>query len=449
MEEKEIFATQPVGKLLFKLAIPSIMAQLVNMIYNVVDRIFLGHIAGEGALVLAGLGIAVPIINVINAFANLVGTGGGPMVAIAMGRKNPKEAEEILGNSVFLLLALTFILTVGLLVGGDSLLQLLGADSEILPYASKYLKIYMCGNLFVMLSLGLNPFLTTQGFNKISMRNICIGAVTNIILDPILIYKFHLGIAGAAIATVISQGVTAVLAVTFILGKRTKIRLHFTKPQFQIIKNIILLGTATFFMQASESVVQAVVYNQLLLYGNSNYVAATSIMYSIAQFIFLTMQGMGQGAQPIISYNYGAKNYGRVKQALKVLLTSGTLICFVEVLLIEVMPAVWVGLFTSDAIVLRIGVYGLRIFVLGRGLAGLQLGLQEFFRSVGDSKTAIFNATARKFVFLVPLAYILPKVNHLGAAGVYWAECIADLLAVAVAVGAYFVRKKKIFREKT
>jgi Na+-driven multidrug efflux pump len=191
------------------------------------------------------------------------------------------------------------------------------------------------------------------------------------------------------------------------------------------------------------------VYNQLLLYGNSNYVAATSVMYSVAQFVFLTMQGIGQGAQPIISYNYGAKDYGRVKQALKVLLTSGTLVCFVEVLLIEGMPAVWVGLFTSDAIVLRIGVYGLRIFVLGRGLAGLQLGLQEFFRSVGDSKTAIFNATARKFVFLVPLAYILPKVNHLGAAGVYWAECIADLLAVAVAVGAYFVRKKKIFREKT
>jgi putative MATE family efflux protein len=402
---------------------------------------------GEGALVLAGLGIVIPVINVINAFGNLVGTGGGPLLSITMGRRDLKEAERILGNSIYMLISLAFLLTFIFLVWETPILRLLGADSETFLYASKYLKIYALGNIFVMLSLGLTPFLTAQGFNKISMRNTCIGTITNLILDPILIYRFHMGIAGAAIATVVSQGITAVLAVRFLLSQKTKIRLIFVKPSLRIIKNISSLGLASFFMGASESVVQAIVYNQLLLYGDSNYVAATSIMYSIVQFIFMAIQGIGQGAQPIISYNYGAKENKRVKQTLKIMLLSCSAICLIVVLFIEAVPDLLMKLFTNDARVIEIGVFGLRIFVLGRVVTGLHMGLQDFFRSVGDAKTAIFNAAARKFLFLIPLVYILPGLG-LGTTGVYWAECIADLMAVVVSGSSYYRRREKIFLQK-
>jgi putative MATE family efflux protein len=445
MNENEMFATQPVGKLLVKLAIPSIMAQLVNMLYNIVDRIFLGHIEGDGALILAGLGVVVPVVYVVNAFASLIGTGGAPLVAIAMGKKRNKEAEQILGNSFILLVVLAIILTIVFQIMGEPILSLLGADKEILPYASKYLKIYAWGNIFVMLSLGLNPFLTTQGFNKISMINISIGAFSNILLDIVFIYCLNMGITGAAFATVISQGISAVLSLVFLLGKRTKIRLRYTKVDGGCVKNIIALGMASFFMGASEGLVQAVVYNQMLVYADSNYVAAATIMYTIAQFIFLISQGICEGAQPIISYNYGAGLYGRVKGTLRLVMIYGTLISILLVGAIELKPGIWISLFTNDKTVYQIAVFGLRIFVGGRALSGIQMGLQHFFRSVGDPKTSIFNAAVRKFVLLIPLAYILPMIANLGTTGVYLAGCIADLLAVAVSVGSYYVRRNKIF----
>lgn len=443
--EKNQFDTQPIGTLLLKLSLPSIAAQLINLLYNVVDRIFLGRIPGEGAMILAGLGITVPLINLITAFAALIGSGGGPLVAIAAGKRNYKEAEKILGNCVILLLILSVTLTIFFGIWGEKMLIFLGADETTLPYAVKYLKVYVLGTVFVMCSLGLNPFLITQGFHKISMRNTFIGAGLNIILDPILIYGFHMGIMGAAIATVVSQGVSAILIVAFLIGKHTKIRAHYTALTADIVSKVCNLGFASFFMYATESVVQTVVFQQLLKYGNSNHVAALSVMFSINQIIFLPIQGIGQGAQPIISYNFGAGKVKRLKEAIRKMLVSNGMISFLGVCIVELFPKVFLGIFTKDSSVLEVGLVGVRLYFFGRILTGVQLGFQETFRSVGYGKTAIFNATMRKLVYLIPLTYLLPELFSLGSDGVFLAESIADILAVITATIVFLVFRKQIY----
>lgn len=436
-----------VSRLLWKLAIPSIVAQLVNLLYNMVDRIFLGRIGDDGAVVLAGLGLALPVITIITSFSYLVGNGGGPLSAIAMGQKNKKEAEKILSNSFVMLIVLSIFLTVILFIFGDGILQLLGADQETLPYASSYLKIYIIGTIFVMLSLGLNPFLIAQGFNKVSLCNTCIGAISNIILDPILIYGFHLGLEGAAIATVISQGISVILILQFLFGKRTKIKIRLVKPEWKIIMKISGLGLSTFFMNLTEGLVQSVFYRQLMIFGNSSYVTAMSIMYSINQFIFMPVQGLGQGAQPIISYNFGAGDEKRLKEATRLLLIGNMIISVVAVTIIELVPGALFSIFTTDKTVISIGIFGIRIFVLGRIITGIQLGLQEMFRAIGYGRTAIYNAAVRKLVLIIPLSLLLPNLWDLGTTGVFLAECIADILAVVNAVISYGILHKGIYRK--
>ena len=445
MDNSEAFENQPVGRLLWKLAIPSIFAQTINLLYSVVDRIFLGKIPGVGTLVLAGLGITAPIITIITAFSFLVGNGGGPLAAIALGQKRKEDAEKILGNCVVMLVAISVILTGVLLVYGKTLLRFLGADQDTFPYANAYLRIYVLGTIFVMLSLGLNPFLITQGYNKISMRNTCIGAVTNLILDPILIYGFHMGIMGAAIATIISQGISAVLIIQFLLGKQKKLRLYLVKPEFKVMRKIAGLGVSTFFMNITEGLVQTVFYQQLLVYGNSSYVAAMSIMYSINQFIFMPINGIGQGAQPIISHSFGAGNAERLKKITRMLVGITVMVSVVAVTVIEWIPGALFGIFTSDEFVISIGIPGIRLFVLGRLVTGVQLGLQEMFRSIGYGKTAMYNAAVRKLVLIIPLAYILPRLWGLGTTGVFLAECASDILATINTIVVYLIMKKGIY----
>lgn len=435
----------PVGRLLLKLSIPSIIAQIVNMLYNIVDRIFLGHAAGVGADYLAGIGIAMPLINIIMAFANLVGNGGAPLAAIAMGKKNGKEADDILGNSFVLLLLLSVFLTIIFWLFAKELLIFSGADEDTLPYAERYFRIYVLGTLFVQLSLGLNVFLTTQGFNKISMRNTFLGAGLNIILDPVFIFVLNMGIEGAAIATVISQCLTAVLVIAFLLGKKSVLHIRFVKLQRKIISRIIGLGFSTFFMGITESMVQSVYYSQLLVYGNQSFVAAMTIIFSLNQLIMKPINGLGQGAQPIISYSYGAGNIDRLKEAIKRLVVWGFVFSFIGVIILEAFPDYFFRIFTVDETVIAVGVAGLRWFIFGRMFSGIQLGLQEAFRAVGYGKTAMFNAAMRKLVLIIPLAYIIPGFFGLGTTGVFLAESIADVLAMLVTVSTFIIMRRRIY----
>lgn len=443
--KNENFDSMPVGKLLLKLAIPSIIAQIINMLYNIVDRIFLGHVPGAGVSFLAGIGITMPLINIIIAFANLVGNGGAPLAAIALGKKNEEEANDILCNSFMLLLIQSVILTVICQLFAEEFLLFLGADAKTLPYAERYFRIYAMGTIFVQMDLGLNMFLITQGFNKISMRNTFIGAGINIILDPIFLFVFNMGIEGAAFATILSQCVTAVLVIAFLLGKKSKLHLHFVRLRRNIIKQIVGLGISTFFMGVTESIVQSVYYGQLLVYGNQSYVAAMTIIYTLNQIIMKPIFGLGQGAQPIISYSYGAGNIDRLKEAIRRLLLWGTLSSICGVMILEIFPGSFLRIFTVDTAVLTVGISGLRLFVFGRLLTGIQLGLQETFRAVGYGKAAIFNAAMRKLVLIIPLAYIIPGVFRLGTTGVFLAESIADILAMLVTTCSFMILKNKIY----
>lgn len=445
-KSKNNFENQPVGTLLWKLALPSILSQMVNMAYSIIDRMFLGRMENVGSMALAGLGITLPLITIITAFSYLIGSGGAPFAAIAMGKQNQKEAERILGNCWILLIIISVILTVAFLIWGEPMLLLMGADNETLPYAKSYLNIYVLGTIFVMLSLGLTPFLITQGFNKVSMRNTLIGAGVNIILDPIFIYGFHMGIMGAAIATIISQGVTAYLIISFLLGNQTRLRIRLERLDTKLIVRILGLGSSAFFMYVTNSLVQSVLYKQILLYGNSKYVAALSIMITLDQFVFLPASGVGQGAQPIISYSFGAGDLLRLKQAIKLLVIVSDLLAIVGVIIVELFPKILFQIFTNDSEVIKIGVYGVRIFVIGRSVNGIQLALQEMFRAIGYSKTAMFNATIRKIVLIIPLAIILPTIGDLGYKGIYWAECLSDVIAAISAVTVYFILKKGIYR---
>ena len=440
------FENQPVGSMLWKLALPSILAQMVNMAYNMVDRMFLGRVENVGSLVLAGLGVTVPLITIITAFAHLIGNGGAPLAAIAMGKKKQKDAEQILGNCWILLIILSVILTIVFLVAATPMLLLVGADEMTLTYAKAYLNIYVSGTVFVMLSMGLTPFLITQGFHKICMRNTLIGAGLNMVLDPVFIFGLHMGITGAALATVISQGVTAFLIIRFLTGNQTGLRIHLERLDFRLICRILGLGISVFFMNVTNSLVQTVLYRQVFVYGNSHYVAALSIMLTLDQFIFLPLSGLGQGAQPMISYNFGAGNVEKLKYVIRLFVVVSDLFAIAGVVLIELIPEMLFRIFTTDAQVIKIGVYGVRIFVIGRAVGGIQMALQEMFRAIGYSKAAMFNATMRKMVLLIPLAMILPTIGGMGVKGIYLAECLSDTLAAMSALIVYFVLRKGIFK---
>ena len=421
-----------IPKLLAQLAIPVVVAQIVNLLYNIVDRIYIGHIPGEGSLALTGVGVCMPIIMIVTAFAALISSGGAPRASICMGKQDNKSAEQILGNCFSLQIVVSIVLTVVLLIWNKDLLMAFGASKNTLGYATDYMRIYALGTLFVQLTLGMNAFITAQGFTTTSMVSVLIGAICNITLDPVFIFVFNMGVKGAALATVLSQAISTIWVVVFLSGKKTQ--LHLRKKYMGLKPKIFLpcvaLGLATFIMQASESVVTVCFNSSLLHYGGDIAVGAMTILTSVMQFAMLPLQGIAQGSQPIASYNYGAKNADRVKKTFRLLvitcLTYSTLLWAT----VQIIPKVFVSIFTSDAKLVAFTAPMLKIYLGGLFLFGIQIACQITFTSLGKAVNSIIVAVVRKFVLLLPLIYIMPHVVSNQTIGVYMAEPIADIIAV-------------------
>ena len=432
-EEKDFLGKEPIGKLLFRLALPTLAAQIINMLYNIVDRIYIGHIPGEGALALTGVGVCMPIILIVTAFAALVGNGGAPRSSIYMGKGDYESAEKTLGNCFTLQILISAILTVILLIWNRSFLMAFGASENTIGYAVKYMNIYAVGTIFVQLTLGMNAFITAQGFAKIGMLSVLIGAVTNIVLDPILIFGCHLGVRGAALATILSQAVSCIWVLAFLFGKKTTLRIRRCnlKLQKSIILPCLALGSALFIMQASESVISICFNSSLLKYGGDIAVGAMTILTSVMQFAMLPLQGFGQGAQPIISYNYGAGNLERVRKTFWLLLKISLGYAILLWLLVMIFPQIFAALFTADKALLLFTKDALRMYMACMFLFGLQIACQLTFTSLGKAAASISVAIMRKFVLLIPIIYIMPQIwKSNQTMAVYMAEPIADFFAV-------------------
>lgn len=439
-------ATEKPSKLLFSLAIPTVLAQLVNLLYNIVDRMYVGRIPGEGRLALAGLGVTFPIIMLVSAFAALIGMGGAPLAAIEMGKKDNKKAERILGTCTSSLIVVALILTAVFMVFKEPILVAFGASENTLPYATDYISIYLVGTVFVQIALGLNMFVTGQGFAKIGMATVCIGAVINIVLDPVFIFGFNMGVKGAALATIIAQAVSAIWVFAFLSGKKTIIKIRWKNllPDMKILLSVAALGMSPFVMQATECLVQLTFNNGMLKYGGDIYVALMSILFSVMQFVWLPIQGFAQGAQPILSYNYGAKNYDRVRQTFKLMFKYAIIFTVTIVAIVELFPQIFISLFTSDAEVIEIGKSGMRIFMAGMCVMGAQCACQQTFVALGEAKISLFLALLRKVILLIPLALILPTIGNLGTTGLFLAEAISDVLAATTTVTIFKIRSNKL-----
>ena len=448
-ENKDFLGTEPVGKLLRSLALPTVAAQLINMLYNIVDRIYIGHIPGDGPMALTGVGVCMPIIMIVSAFAALVSTGGAPRASISMGRGDQKSAENILGNCFCLQLLVSAVLTAVLLIWNRDFLMAFGASENTISYAVSYMNIYAVGTIFVQLTLGMNAFITAKGFAKIGMLSVLIGAVLNIVLDPIFIFGLGMGVRGAAAATVLSQAVSCIWVLSFLMGKKTflRIRAKYMRLNPKVFLPCIALGLATFIMQSSESVISVCFNSSLLNYGGDIAVGAMTILTSVMQFAMLPLQGLGQGAQPIISYNYGAGNKSRVKKAYFLLLKSSL---FYSCLLwggIILFPTGFASIFTSDPQLVEFSAMALRIYMAVMFIFGIQMACQMTFTSIGNAKASISVAVVRKFVLLLPLIYLLPRILPMDQTkAVYLSEPIADTLAVTFTVILFTFQFRKALR---
>ena len=451
MNQENNLGTQKIGKLLLELSIPAIIAQIVNLLYNVVDRIYVGHIPGIGGSALTGIGVSLPLTLIISAFAALIGLGGAPLAAIKMGEKNEDGAQKILGNCTTMLLILSVILTAFFLIFGKRLLILFGASESTLPYAFDYFQIYTIGTIFVLLCLGLNPFISTQGFSKTSMLTVLIGAVINIVLDPIFIFGFNMGVKGAALATVISQAISAIWVVKFLIGKKTflKIKKENMKIQANILLPVISLGLSPFVMQSTESIIQVAFNSSLLKYGGDVAVGAMVILTSAMQFVFLPLTGLTQGAQPIISYNYGAGNLARVKKTFILLFTVCISYSFIYWLFLMLAPNVFVSIFTNDPDIVKTATWGLRIYMGSACLLGAQSACQQTFLALGNAKASLFLAMLRKIFLLLPLILLLPRFMDNKVFGVFLAEPISDGIAVITTITLFFLQFRKLLKGKT
>ncbi|HIQ95151.1 MAG TPA: MATE family efflux transporter [Candidatus Limivivens merdigallinarum] len=432
-QDKDFLGKEPIGKLLLKLALPTVTAQIINMLYNIVDRIYIGHIPKEGAMALTGVGVCMPLIMIVSAFAAFVGFGGAPRASIFMGKKDYESAEKTLGNCFIIQIIISVLLTAALLIWNRDFLMAFGASENTIEYGVAYMNIYAIGTIFVQMTLGMNAFITAQGFAKTGMLSVLIGAVANIVLDPIFIFGFGMGVRGAALATIISQAMSCIWVLAFLFGKKTQLRIQ--RKYFALEKAIFLpslaLGLSTFIMQASESVISICFNSSLLKYGGDVAVGAMTILTSVMQFAMLPLQGLGQGAQPIISYNYGAKNADRVKGAFKLLLKSS--LCYSTILWLGVMllPGAFAALFTSDPELLDFTRTALRIYMACLLLFGIQVSCQMTFTALGNAKASIVVAVMRKFILLIPLIYIMPMIFRGDqTTAVYMAEPVADFFAV-------------------
>lgn len=438
--------TGSVGKLLVKLAAPAIVAQLVNVLYNIVDRMFIGRME-NGAVAMAGVGLSFPIITLISAFAALIGMGGGPLAAIKMGEKDNDGAEKIMGNAVAALVLLAIIITLVFQVYKEPVLWLFGASNNTISYAVDYIGIYLAGTIFVMIALGLNPFITTQGFAKTGMITVAIGAVLNIVLDPILIFGLNMGVKGAALATIISQGVSAIWVLVFLAGKKTILRIKLKNIRInpKIVGGMMALGVSPFIMQSTESLVLISLNTKLRMYGGDIAVTSMTVMSSIMQMITLPILGITQGAQPITSYNYGAKNFDRVRQSFKLCLISCLTFTLVATSACLIFPAFFVKIFNSDPQLIEFTTWAMRIYFVGMSIFGIQIACQQTFLALGKAKISLILAMLRKIILLIPLIFILPMFMENKLFAVLLAEPIADILAVAsTAICFYNFYKKNL-----
>ena len=451
--KENALGTEPVGRLIVKMALPTITAQVINALYNIVDRIYIGRLPGEGKLALTGLGITFPIIMILSAFAALVGMGGAPLAAIRMGEGNQKQAEKILGNCLAALCVLSVVLTLIFLPTKTVLLQWFGASENTMPYANDYLGIYLLGTVFVQISLGMNAFITAQGFATTSMLTVLIGAVTNIVLDPIFIYGCGMGVKGAALATIIAQAVSCVWVLCFLFGKKTrlKIRRNSLRLEAKTMLPVLGLGLSPFIMQSTESLVQITFTSGMKQYGNDDYVGAITVLITCMQVILMPAMGLAQGSQPISSYNYGARKFDRVRKCFKLTLIACVALEVAAWAFVMLFPAALIRLFNNDPALLDIGVYGIRIFMFGLLVMGIQNACQSTFVALGQAKISMFLALLRKIILLIPIALVLPRIFQAtgmfglsGTDGLFYAEPIADVLASLTTGTIFFFYSKKL-----
>lgn len=449
MEQKILLGTEPVGRLLFKLSVPTVIAQVINMMYNLVDRVFIGHIPGEGSLALTGVGVCMPLILLVSALAALVSSGGAPRASIYMGRNENEYAEKILGGCFTLQILVSAVFTFVLLLWNEEMLLAFGASERTVEYATAYMNIYAAGTVFVQLTLGMSAFISCQGFTKVSMCSVVIGAVLNIALDPLFIFIMGMGVKGAALATVISQFASCIWVMAFITGKRTVLRLRRSNMRLspKVILPCIALGTAVFIMQASEGVISICFNSSLLNYGGDTAVGTMTIMTSVMMFAMLPLQGIGQGAQPVISYNYGAGNRERVKKAFRLLITVSIIYAVLLHLAIMLVPKVFVAVFTTDRELIEFASPMMRIYFAGLALMGVQTACQLTLTALGKAVSSIIVAVVRKFVLLIPLIYILPHVMADRTMAVYMSEPAADVVAVSFTAVLFAVKFRKILKD--
>ena len=428
--------TEPVAKLLFSLALPAIAAQIINLLYNVIDRIYIGHIPGEGSLALTGVGVTFPVLMLVSAFAALIGFGGAPRAAIAMGKQDKDAAEEILGSCVATLLFLSVVLTIVFFVFAEPILKAFGASGETIGYALDYIRIYVLGTAFVQVTTGLNAFITSQGFATTAMKTVMIGAGLNLVLDPVFIFGFSMGVKGAAIATVLSQAVSAVWVLAFLSGKKTilKISRKNLKIRFGVIGPVLALGVSPFIMQATESVLSVCFNTSLLKYGGNLAVGAMTILSSVMQAAMMPIQGMSQGMTPIVSYNYGAQKMDRVRQAFLITLATCLGYTFLLWLVAMLAPQVLARIFTPDETLVEYCSWAMRIYMAGSCIFGAQIACQQTFVAMGKAVHSLFLAVLRKLMLLIPFIYFLPKVLEDKVFAVFLAEPVSDVLAVMTTV---------------
>ena len=444
VKNDERLGSAPLGKLMVSMALPAVAAQVINVLYNIVDRIYIGHIPGYGELALTGVGVTAPILMVISAFSAFAGMGGAPQASIQLGKKNYEGAEKILGTSVAMLLLFSVVLTAVFQAFKTPILYAFGASDNTIVHAREYITIYLAGTVFVQFALGLNTYISGQGNAKIAMLSVLLGAVTNIILDPVLIFGFHMGVRGAALATVISQALSAAWVLRFLTGSNSVIRIR--RKQIRLDKKTVLgigaLGISPFIMQSTESLVMITLNTGLQKYGGDMYVGTMSIMASVMQLITIPVQGVAQGVQPIMSYNYGAGNLKRVKDTfLRMVLVclAGTMV-FAGIAVLR--PEFYARLFSSNEELTMLTCRYMPVYFLGITIFGIQMGCQTTFLALGQAKVSLVIALLRKIVLLVPLAVLLPR--FMGVDGVYRAEPVADFTSVAVTMLLFFFTARKI-----
>lgn len=442
----------PVGKLLFSLALPTITSQLVNMLYNLVDRVYIGHmqpVDTVGSLALTGVGVCLPIIMIISAFAALLAMGGAPRASIEEGRSNPRESERIMGNSFTLLLIVSIVLTVLFQLFAEPLLLTFGASENTIGYAMDYMRIYTLGTLFVQMTLGMNAYITAQGFTTVSMKTVLIGAGLNTVLDPIFIFVLGLGVRGAAFATILSQAVSAAWVLRFLLGPKTHwhLRKEYLRPVPSVFLPCLALGLAPFIMQSTESLIAVCFNSSLLEYGGDIAVGSMTVLSSIMQFAMMPLHGLTQGAQPIISYNFGARNAQRVRDAFRCLLSSCVIYSLTLWALVQFFPRLFVLIFNNNPTLVDYAAWALRIYMGATGIFGVQIACQQTFIALGNAKTSLFLAILRKIILLIPLIYILPHFFANKALAVFLAEPIADLLAVCTTAAMFSFQFKRSMAE--